>query len=91
MFKFSATLNLMLPILQGLIDRRGLLNSRAGSSPVQKLLLQPLVVDRYCGHAMVGVGLIDCRAAARPEEGPAKAFPERAVWIAADLYYLTAC
>lgn len=48
----------MLPILQGMIARRVLLNFRADPAAVQKLLPQPFIAESYQGFAMVGVCLI---------------------------------
>jgi hypothetical protein len=48
----------MLPILQGMIARRVLLNFRADVATVQKLLPQPFIAECYKGFAMVGVCLI---------------------------------
>jgi uncharacterized protein YqjF (DUF2071 family) len=48
----------MLPILEGVIARRMLLNFRADPKVVQRLLPSPLEVDPHRGHAIVGVCLI---------------------------------
>ena len=48
----------MLPLIQGVIARRMLLNFRADAEIVQRLLPAPLQVDRQHGHAIVGVCLI---------------------------------
>ena len=48
----------MLPVIQGVIARRMLLNFRADADVVQRLLPAPLLVDRRNGHAIVGVCLI---------------------------------
>jgi len=48
----------MLPLIQGVIARRMLLNFRADPDVVQRLLPAPLQVDRQHGHAIVGICLI---------------------------------
>lgn len=48
----------MLPVLQGLIARRVLLNFRASPEFVQKLLPRPFEVETFAGHALVGICLI---------------------------------
>jgi hypothetical protein len=48
----------MLPLIQGVIARRMLLNFRADPDVVQRLLPAPLEVDIQHGHAMVGVCLV---------------------------------
>ena len=48
----------MLPLIQGVIARRMLLNFRADPNVVQRLLPAPLQVDQQHGHAIVGVCLI---------------------------------
>jgi uncharacterized protein YqjF (DUF2071 family) len=48
----------MLPLIQGVIARRMLLNFRADPDLVQRLLPAPLLVDEQYGHAIVGVCLI---------------------------------
>lgn len=48
----------MLPLIQGVIARRMLLNFRADAEVVQRLLPAPLQVDHQHGHAIVGVCLI---------------------------------
>jgi uncharacterized protein YqjF (DUF2071 family) len=48
----------MLPVIQGVIARRMLLNFRADADVVQRLLPAPLQVDQQHGHAIVGVCLI---------------------------------
>ena len=48
----------MLPLIQGVIARRMLLNFRANADVVQSLLPAPLQVDQRNGHAIVGVCLI---------------------------------
>jgi hypothetical protein len=48
----------MLPLIQGVIARRILLNFRANADVVQSLLPSPLQVDRQHGHAIVGICLI---------------------------------
>jgi hypothetical protein len=48
----------MLPLIQGVIARRILLNFRADPDVVQRLLPAPLQVDRQHGHAIVGICLI---------------------------------
>jgi hypothetical protein len=48
----------MLPLIQGVIARRMLLNFRADADVVQRLLPEPLQVDQQHGHAVVGVCLI---------------------------------
>ena len=48
----------MLPLIQGMIARRILLNFRADPDVVQRLLPPPLEVDLQNGHAIVGVCLI---------------------------------
>ena len=48
----------MLPLIQGVIARRMLLNFRADADVVQRLLPAPLQCDRQHGHAIVGVCLI---------------------------------
>src|SRR2546421_920525 len=48
----------MLPMIQGVIARRMLLNFRADAEVVQRLLPAPLQVDQQNGHAIVGVCLI---------------------------------
>ncbi len=48
----------MLPLIQGVIARRVLLNFRADTDVVQRLLPAPLQVDQQNGHAIVGVCLI---------------------------------
>ncbi len=48
----------MLPMIQGVIARRILLNFRADAEVVQRLLPAPLQVDQQNGHAIVGVCLI---------------------------------
>ena len=48
----------MLPLIQGVIARRMLLNFRADPEVVQRLLPAPLQVDKRNGHAIVGVCLI---------------------------------
>jgi hypothetical protein len=48
----------MLPVIQGVIARRMLLNFRADADVVQRLLPAPLQVDRQNEHAIVGVCLI---------------------------------
>jgi Uncharacterized conserved protein (COG2071) len=48
----------MLPLIQGVIARRMLLNFRADPDVVQRLLPAPLEVDRQHGHAIVGICLI---------------------------------
>ena len=48
----------MLPVIEGVITRRVLLNFRADVDVVQRLLPAPLKVDSHCGHAIVGVCLI---------------------------------
>jgi hypothetical protein len=48
----------MLPLIQGVIARRMLLNFRADPAVVQRLLPAPLQVDRQHGHAIVGVCLV---------------------------------
>src|ERR1700722_17627537 len=48
----------MLPLIQGVIARRMLLNFRADADVVQRLLPPPLEVDLQHGHAIVGVCLL---------------------------------
>jgi hypothetical protein len=48
----------MLPVLQGLIGRRVLLNFRADPEAVQKLLPKPFQVETFQGYALVGICLI---------------------------------
>jgi hypothetical protein len=48
----------MLPLIQGVIARRMLLNFRADAEVVQRLLPAPLEVDCQHGHAIVGICLI---------------------------------
>ena len=48
----------MLPLIQGVIARRMLLNFRADPGVVQRHLPAPLQVDQQHGHAIVGVCLI---------------------------------
>jgi hypothetical protein len=48
----------MLPLIQGVIARRVLLNFRADADVVPRLLPAPLQVDQQHGHAIVGVCLI---------------------------------
>jgi hypothetical protein len=48
----------MLPVLEGVIARRILLNFRADPATVQKLVPRPLEVEQYRGYAIVGVCLI---------------------------------
>jgi uncharacterized protein YqjF (DUF2071 family) len=48
----------MLPMIEGVIARRMLLNFRADAEVVQRLLPPPLRVDEHRGHAIVGVCLI---------------------------------
>ncbi len=48
----------MLPLIQGVIARRMLLNFRADTDVVQRLLPAPLQVDEQNGHAIVGICLI---------------------------------
>jgi len=48
----------MLPLIQGVIARRMLLNYRADADIVQRLLPAPLEVDKQHGHAIVGICLI---------------------------------
>jgi uncharacterized protein YqjF (DUF2071 family) len=48
----------MLPLIEGVIARRMLLNYRADPEVVQRLLPAPLRVDQRHGHAIVGVCLI---------------------------------
>jgi hypothetical protein len=48
----------MLPLIQGVIARRMLLNFRADAAVVQRLLPAPLQVDMQHGHAIVGICLI---------------------------------
>lgn len=48
----------MLPLIQGIIARRMLLNFRADPEVVQRLLPSPLEVDRQSGYAVVGICLI---------------------------------
>ena len=48
----------MLPLIQGVIARRMLLNFRADPDVVQRLLPAPLQVDQRNGRAIVGVCLI---------------------------------
>lgn len=48
----------MLPLIQGVIARRMLLNYRADANVVQRLLPAPLQVDKQHGHAIVGICLI---------------------------------
>lgn len=48
----------MLPVLQGLIARRVLLNFRANPEVVQKLLPKPFEVVTFQGQALVGICLI---------------------------------
>ena len=48
----------MLPVIQGVIARRMLLNFRADAEAVQRLLPAPLRVDQQRGHAIVGICLI---------------------------------
>jgi Uncharacterized conserved protein (COG2071) len=48
----------MLPMIEGVIARRMLLNFRADADVVQRLLPAPLEVDRQRGYAIVGVCLI---------------------------------
>ena len=48
----------MLPALEGLIARRILLNYRADTNVVQRLLPPPLQVEEHRGYAIVGVCLI---------------------------------
>src|SRR5215467_10389058 len=48
----------MLPLIEGVIARRVLLNFRADVDIVQRLLPAPLKVDQHRGHAIVGVCLI---------------------------------
>ena len=55
---FARILTTMLPMIQGVIARRMLLNFRADADVVQRLLPAPLQVDRQNGHAIVGVCLI---------------------------------
>ncbi len=51
-------LSRMLPLIEGVIARRVLLNFRADADVVQRLLPPPLKVDQHRGHAIVGVCLI---------------------------------
>ena len=48
----------MLPLIQGTIARRMLLNYRADADVVQRLLPAPLQVEKQNGHAIVGVCLV---------------------------------
>lgn len=48
----------MLPVIEGTIARRVLLNFRADPAAVQHLLPEPLKVQAHSGHAIVGVCLI---------------------------------
>ena len=48
----------MLPVIQGLIARRVLLNFRADPEVVQKLLPRPFEAETFQGHALVGICLI---------------------------------
>ena len=48
----------MLPMIQGVIARRMLLNFRADADVVQRLLPEPLRVDQQQGYAIVGICLI---------------------------------
>lgn len=48
----------MLPVIEGVIARRTLLNFRADADVVQRLLPPPLRVDQQRGYAVVGVCLI---------------------------------
>jgi uncharacterized protein YqjF (DUF2071 family) len=48
----------MMPLIQGVIARRILLNFRADADTVQRLLPAPLQVEQQHGHAIVGVCLI---------------------------------
>ena len=48
----------MLPVLEGIIARRVLLNYRADPAVVQNLLPRPLQVEQRNGHAIVGICLI---------------------------------
>jgi len=48
----------MLPVLEGIIARRILLNFRADPLAVQKLVPAPLEVEQYLGFAIVGICLI---------------------------------
>lgn len=48
----------MLPVIEGVIARRVLLNFRADADLVQRFLPAPLKVDQHRGHAIVGVCLI---------------------------------
>lgn len=48
----------MLPLIQGTIARRMLLNFRADVDVVQRLLPAPLKVDTQHGHAILGICLI---------------------------------
>lgn len=48
----------MLPVLQGLIARRVLLNFRADPEAVNRLLPRPFEVETFHGHALVGICLI---------------------------------
>ena len=48
----------MLPLIEGVIARRVLLNFRADVDVVQRLLPAPLKVDQHRGYAIVGVCLI---------------------------------
>jgi hypothetical protein len=61
----------MIPVLQGLIARRVLLNFRADPQVVQKLLPKPFVADTFHGSAIVGVCLIRLEQL-RPKGVPAQ-------------------
>jgi len=61
----------MLPVLQGVIARRVLLNFRADPQVVQRLLPGPFEVETYQGYAIVGVCLIRLQQV-RPRRLPAR-------------------
>src|SRR5215831_13470275 len=61
----------MLPVLQGVIARRVLLNFRADPKVVQRLLPEPFEVETYQGYAIVGVCLIRLQQV-RPRRLPAR-------------------
>src|SRR5215471_13137261 len=61
----------MLPVLQGMIARRVLLNFRADPQVVQRLLPGPFEVESYQGCAIVGVCLIRLQQL-RPRRLPAR-------------------